>query len=294
MHDIWNPWHGCKKISEGCKNCYMYYLDNIRAGKDGSVIYKSKSNFYYPLKKDKNGNYKVKSGEQLRVCMTSDFFLEEADEWRKEVWKIIKIRSDVKFFILTKRANRIKENLPFDWNLEYDNVILNVTCENEKRADERIPILLNIKAKHKGIMVAPFIGKVDIGKYLSTGEIEQVIAGGENYDGSRVCKYDWVKSLSEDCKKYNVTFCFIETGNKFEKDKKTYLIKSKKLQSNIAYRLNLNYKGKEIKYNLVDEGQTSLFENEIKYEPYFKENCFTCSSKLICNGCSNCGNCDRN
>ena len=34
MRDIWNPWHGCKKISEGCKNCYMYYLDNVRAGND--------------------------------------------------------------------------------------------------------------------------------------------------------------------------------------------------------------------------------------------------------------------
>ena len=27
MHDIWNPWHGCRKCSEGCQNCYMYYLD---------------------------------------------------------------------------------------------------------------------------------------------------------------------------------------------------------------------------------------------------------------------------
>ena len=51
MHDIWNPWHGCLKYSEGCKNCYMYYLDNIRTQKDSSVIYKSKTNFDYPLKK---------------------------------------------------------------------------------------------------------------------------------------------------------------------------------------------------------------------------------------------------
>ena len=39
MHDIWNPWHGCVKCSEGCKNCYMYALDKQR-GQDGSVIYK--------------------------------------------------------------------------------------------------------------------------------------------------------------------------------------------------------------------------------------------------------------
>ena len=30
MHDIWNPWHGCKKISPGCANCYMYTLDKQR------------------------------------------------------------------------------------------------------------------------------------------------------------------------------------------------------------------------------------------------------------------------
>ena len=29
MHDIWNPWHGCVKYSEGCMNCYMYVLDKM-------------------------------------------------------------------------------------------------------------------------------------------------------------------------------------------------------------------------------------------------------------------------
>ena len=25
---IWNPWHGCHKVSEGCEHCYMYFLDS--------------------------------------------------------------------------------------------------------------------------------------------------------------------------------------------------------------------------------------------------------------------------
>ena len=37
MHDTWNPWHGCKKISEECANCYMYFLNQIRA-QDGALI----------------------------------------------------------------------------------------------------------------------------------------------------------------------------------------------------------------------------------------------------------------
>ena len=44
------------------------------------------------------------------------------------------------FFILTKRAERLKECLPDNWGDGYENVILNVTCENQKRADERIPL----------------------------------------------------------------------------------------------------------------------------------------------------------
>ena len=38
MHDIWNPWHGCVKVSEGCAHCYMYYLDKVRGQADGSEM----------------------------------------------------------------------------------------------------------------------------------------------------------------------------------------------------------------------------------------------------------------
>ena len=45
--DIWNPWHGCRKYSEGCDHCYMHYLDNER-GKSGGEIYKVKTNSDLP------------------------------------------------------------------------------------------------------------------------------------------------------------------------------------------------------------------------------------------------------
>ncbi|MBQ0071114.1 MAG: DUF5131 family protein, partial [Spirochaetales bacterium] len=95
MEYIWNPWHGCRKYSEGCRNCYMYYLDRER-GKDGSEIYRTKANFNLPLSRTKDGNYKIPSGSRVHVCMTSDFFLEEADEWREEAWGIILNRPDLR------------------------------------------------------------------------------------------------------------------------------------------------------------------------------------------------------
>lgn len=286
MHDIWNPWHGCKKISEGCKYCYMMYNDQKR-GLDGTIIYKTKG-FYYPLEKDRYGQYKIKSGEIIRVCMNSDFFLEEADKWRDEVWQIIKQRSDVIFYILTKRANRIRDCLPLDWNKGYDNVFLNVTCENQRQADLRLPILMHIPAKHKGIMCAPLIGPIDFKDYLDQMQVDQIVVGGENYGSLRCNHHEWVESLFNQAKAKDIKFCFIETGTYYKKDHQIYRIISKQKQSKQAYKSKLQYKGKQITYHLKHV-QLTLFE-EI-YEPHYRMQCIECGARGICNGCSDCGRC---
>ncbi|MDE6725295.1 MAG: phage Gp37/Gp68 family protein [Ruminiclostridium sp.] len=289
MHDIWNPWHGCKKISEGCENCYMFYLDSLH-GKDGGEIYKTKNGFRYPLSKERGGQYKVKSGETIRVCMTSDFFLEEADQWRDEAWEIIRQRPDVKFFLLTKRPQRVAECLPKNWGSGWENVMFNVTCENQKRADERIPILLELPFKHKGIMCAPFIGAVSIAKYLPSGQIEQVLCDGENYGGARPCHYEWVKALHDECKAYNVTFVFCGTGRRFVKDGRMYNIENSTVQNQQAYKSGLSFKGKTVKYELTDDWGYSIPDEEL-YKPYFGERCENCGMQITCNGCSRCGKC---
>lgn len=212
-------------------------------------IYKVKNNFDYPLQKDRGGGYRVTSGEQLRVCMTSDFFLAEADGWRNEAWRIIKQRPDVVFFLLTKRPERVADCLPPDWGDGWENVFFNVTCENQKRADERIPIMFKLPFKHKGIMAAPFVGAVSIRDYLPAGQIEQVIAGGENYDGSRPLEYEWVKTLYDECVAADVTFCFIETGTNFVKDGKTWHLPDKRRQS-YAPGVRAAISGKKDKFRL--------------------------------------------
>lgn len=288
MHDIWNPWHGCRKISEGCRNCYMYFLDH-RRDKNGSDIYRTQS-FNYPLQKTRSGSYKVKSGELIRVCMTSDFFLPEADKWRPEAWAIIRQRPDVRFFLLTKRPQRVVDSLPSDWGDGWDNVWLNVSCENQKNADERLPLLLQLPFKHKGFMAAPLIGALDVDTYLATGQIEQVVAGGENYDGRRPCDFDWVKSLSRQCVRHDVRFCFIETGTNFIKDGRTYHLPDKRLQTEMALKARVNNIGRPITFNLHDPLGFEI-EEENLYRPRYKPSCAKCGSQMICNGCSNCGKC---
>ena len=99
----WNPWHGCRKYSEGCANCYMFVLDKAHKVPGQSTEIFRTRNFSKPMERDRKGNFKVPPGYWVRVNMTSDTFLEEADPWREEMWRIIRYRSDVKFYILTKR-----------------------------------------------------------------------------------------------------------------------------------------------------------------------------------------------
>ena len=127
----WNPWHGCRRYSEGCKFCYMFVLDKAHRVPELSTEIVRTKMFNKPLEMTRKGWYKIPSGYTLRVNMTSDTFLEEADEWRKEMWSIIRQRPDVIFYILTKRVPRIMECLPEDWGEGYENVDLNMTCETQ-------------------------------------------------------------------------------------------------------------------------------------------------------------------
>lgn len=237
---IWNPWHGCHRYSEGCQNCYAYFLDK-RYGRDTNEVVKNKSDFNLPVKKDKEGNWKLPSGSYVRVCMASDFFLEEADAWRDEAWSFIRRRNDVTFSLLTKRANRMKDCLPYDWGDGWDNVAFSVSCENQKRLEERMPHLLDLPAKHRWVSLKPFIGEVDIEPYLATGKIETVLAGGENYLGSRPLHYEWVKKVHDACEKYGVQLIFGQTGNVFVVDGVEYKIRNRTDQMVQALKSGLYY-----------------------------------------------------
>lgn len=289
MHDIWNPWHGCKKCSEGCQNCYMYHMDAKHGNFDSETVRKTNM-MNYPLLRDKNGSYRIKSGESVRICMTSDFFVEEADKWRGEAFEVIASRLDVKFFILTKRPERVEKLLPQWWGDGLENVLFNVTCENQKRTDERIPIMFGLPFKHKGIMTAPLLEEITIEKYLQKGIIEQVVCGGENYNGARECNYDWVKRLSDECKSQNVTFAFIETGNNYVKNGERFFGESKQQQAKRAYFERLEVVGKKPEYYYSDGFGLPLKDDEL-YKPHYRRICLTCGSRLICNGCSDCGKC---
>ena len=152
----WEPWTGCYKASDGCTNCYFYGPHAKRFGQN--TIQKT-DKFDWPIRKNAKGEYNIKGNKILATCFATDFFLPEADEWRKHVWAMIKERSDIDFLILTKRIDRFPISLPSDWGEGYDNVNIGCTVENQALADYRLPLFLSYPIKRRFIACAPQIGR---------------------------------------------------------------------------------------------------------------------------------------
>ena len=238
MYDGWNPWHGCHKISAGCLNCYVYRRDTS-IGKDASAVYKTAS-FDLPVRRKRDGRFLYQPGDGVcYTCFTSDFFLEEADEWRSEAWAMIRERWDLQFLFITKRIHRFYDCIPDDWGEGYPNVSIGCTAENQDRADYRLPIFLEAPIAERFIISEPLLGPINLSPYL-TNEISSVTVGGESGDDARPCRYEWVLDIREQCIAAGIPFRFKQTGANFIKDGRAYQI-PRKIQQAQAQKAGINF-----------------------------------------------------
>ncbi|MDE6369492.1 MAG: phage Gp37/Gp68 family protein [Muribaculaceae bacterium] len=235
----WNPWHGCHKISAGCKHCYVYREDAAFGASLPSSEVRRTSSFALPVKRDRHKNWKFPAGTEFALCFTSDFLIEEADGWRSEIWDIIRMRSDCRFFFFTKRIDRLAQCLPDDWGEGYDNVAIGCTIENQDRADYRLPIFLNAPIRHRLIIAAPLLERIDLRPYLDLAKIEQVSLGGESGKYARPLDFDWVLDMHRQCREAQVPFYFHQTGTYLIKDGRQYYI-PRPLQHSQAKKAGLN------------------------------------------------------
>ena len=236
---MWNPWHGCHKISAGCRHCYVYREDAAFGAPVSSSVVRRTSSFDLPLRRDRSRQWKFPSGTQFGLCFTSDLLIEEADGWRPDIWRIIRRRDDCTFFFFTKRIERLERCLPPDWGDGYDNVAVGCTVENQDRADYRMPIFLSLPIRHRLAVVAPILGPVDLTPYLDPQQIEEVSAGGESGRYARPTDFAWIAGLHAQCVEAGVPFCFHQTGSYLIKDGRQYHI-PRELQHSQARKAGLD------------------------------------------------------
>ncbi len=195
-NDTWNPWQGCVKVSTGCKFCYMY-RDKKIYGSEPRVVSRSKTTFYHPLK--------WKDGRLIFTCSWSDWFITEADEWRPEAWEIIRQTPRHIYQILTKRPERIKENLPTWFDEIVDHVWIGVSVENQDFIS-RIDYLKDLPCI-KFASFEPLLDEIEWED--SMNHLNWIIIGGESGNETGEYRYrpmelSWAEKLVEGAKSHNI------------------------------------------------------------------------------------------
>ncbi|MDE3789595.1 phage Gp37/Gp68 family protein [Sinorhizobium meliloti] len=286
----WNPITGCAVVSPGCTNCYAMKLAGTRLKNHESRKGLTKDTKAGPVwigevrfnRKWLDQPLRWSKPRMIFVCAHGDLFAEGVDQvWIDHVFAVMALAPQHTFQVLTKRPERMREymlgmssrrsfiagygalvrggNLPDHYETAYEaiakplpNVWLGVSVEDQRRADERIPVLLETPAAVRWISAEPLLGPVDLrnlrrynpkgapwidglrglvtrGAYLARspdeccistsvtipGELPNlnwVVAGGESGLGARPMHPDWARSLRDQCAAAGVPFLFKQWG----------------------------------------------------------------------------------
>jgi protein gp37 len=225
---VWNPVTGCTKVSQGCAHCYAEGIAKRFWGeRKFTDVICHEDRLDQPLH--------IKKAGRVFVNSMSDLFHKDVpDEFINQVFAYMRAAEKHTFIILTKRPERMKEYLqapnrsqeiqkyftamrfsgyiPTPDSIDYvplkdyplPNVWLGVSIEDQKTADERIPLLLQTPAAVRFVSVEPMLGEVEITQHFKydTGwksALDWVICGCESGPNRRPMDVSWARLLQEQC-----------------------------------------------------------------------------------------------
>ncbi len=220
---VWNVVTGCSHAgSPGCDQCYAKRMSKRLAGRYG---YPKDVPFKVTLHPDRlDEPFHWKKPCKIFVCSMGDLFHEDIDFARiNDIYSIMRRSERHTFMVLTKRILRAQEYFSSPLGYRHrtyapipDNVYLGVTAENQRIADERIPILLQIPATKRFVSIEPMLGSINIAESLNGFEhgnwhqklpsLDWVICGCESGPKRRPCKVEWIHSLQQQCSYAHVPF----------------------------------------------------------------------------------------
>jgi protein gp37 len=222
----WNPVVGCQKVSEGCRNCYALELHQLRhqayqQGKKMPAQYQHPFGMVQMMPDRLEMPLHWKKPRKIFVNSVSDLFHPAVDfEFINRVFYTMDVANGHTYQVLTKRPERMLAWFEQAGRYKTDfprNVWMGVSVENQKAADERIPLLVQIPATVKFVSCEPLLGPVDLqlrGRNYGRGDelINWVIAGGESGTHARPMDVTWARYLRAQCQGADVPFFFKQWG----------------------------------------------------------------------------------
>jgi protein gp37 len=246
-----SPVPGCTPTSPGCKHCWAKATAENRLrgryGYDEDEPFKVK-----PRPERLAEPLRVRKPTRWFYNSMGDLFHEDVpDEFIAACFGVMAACPQHTFQVLTKRAERMAQwfeslcmehrgdiggitirvmdrvlpesthyYIPVrgrDWPLP--NVYLGVTAEDQQRADERIPLLLQTPAAVRFVSIEPMLeGLPDLRDYMDgccascSERLDWVICGAETGPGARPMDLAWARSLRDQCQAAGVPFFFKGAG----------------------------------------------------------------------------------
>jgi protein gp37 len=253
----WQITTGCSVVSPGCTNCYAQQLAGTRLRHHPSRVGLTNDSKAGPVWNGQvrfneewlNQPLRWKRPRKIFVSAHGDLFHEAVpDEWIDKVFAVMALSPQHTFQVLTKRAERMRdyvisrnefrhrENIRWIGNVQIEkrnhyggairwplpNVWLGVSVEDQARADERIPFLLDTPAAKRFISAEPLLARIDLRQLLidpatdwmltPKRALDWVIVGGESGPNARPMHPDWARSLRDQCQAAGVAYFFKQWG----------------------------------------------------------------------------------
>lgn len=197
----YNPWIGCTRISPGCDHCYAA-RDNQRHKWVSAWDAERRQTKSAPNVLKWNRQCEI-SGERMRVFCASlaDVFDNEVpNQWRDDLWHLIRITPNLRWMLLTKRIGNVLSMVPPDWPFAHAGIM--TTIVNQTEFDRDFPKLAAVPAPWRGISMEPLLGPIAIGD----AKPDWIITGGESGAGHREIKTEWVIEIRDQCARNAIAF----------------------------------------------------------------------------------------
>ena len=211
---VWNVVTGCTKVSPGCAHCYAEGVaKRLWRGRPFEDVQFHEDRLFQPLH--------WRKPRRVFVNSMSDLFHENVTDYQiARILDTIVLTPKHTYQVLTKRATRMRDFFTKYRDAEGltppKNLWLGVSVENQRMANERIPILLTTPAAVRFVSVEPLLDPVflrtawlaDIATKLFS-PIDWIIVGGESGPKARPCDLANVYRIVQNCGDFNIP-CFVK------------------------------------------------------------------------------------